>query len=284
MRGLARKENVMACSKLKFLLATSVFAMAAAGFVGQAAGNVDGTNAFLDKKHGKIYIPSKPQSGPVQGGEVSDALGTKVGPGKYVGAASDTVKIAGLGASTGEVSVTLNFLTGGSVETGDGVAQEVSAMDPATAALFLTFNDMDFKPTDTRGYTYSETLELYFLRDVGDEPSQTPDLVLDASNYLNFRSDGGIATNKTKATYTLGMAAHLGVSSADFDAINESGHFAILAKFTTHLTNNSKKTQSFRNSPESFGAVQSDVIGVPEPTSLAVIAIGSLVTLIRRKR
>lgn len=282
----------MAYSRLKFLLATSVFAIAAAGFVGQAAAAVDGTNAFLDKKHGKIYIPSKPQSGPVQGGGVSDALGTKVGPGKYVGAASDTVKVATGGTSTGVVSVILNFTTGAPVETGEpaalmGAQQETGAMDPATAALFLTFNDMDFEPTIGRGYTYSETLELYFLRndgDAGEVPSQTPDLVIDASNYLNFRSDGYTKTNKTKAEYTLGMAAHLGVNNADFDAINESGHFSILAKFVSHLSNTGRRAQSFRNSPESFDAVQTDIVGVPEPTSLAVIAIGSLVTVIRRKR
>lgn len=207
-----------------------------------------GTNALLAGNGDDLYIPFTPEN--------SGTLGDLRPDGQPIGLTADTATLTDDDTSTGSVSYIYTF------DNGSPFLPDYY-FDPATGELVLLFNDIDFKPTlfpDIFGggldLTFKETLALTFLANASDTPGPV-DLVLDETNYGNYRADGFGETNNVTAEYRLHLRDDLGVTQAEFDDLNADGEFAFYVTFSVILTTvdldpGATNTTTVSNSPESM--------------------------------
>ncbi len=260
--------------RIGFTVAFSTFLLLAA--VGPAGGAlVTGTNAALDAAGGDLFIPLTDGA--------SGTLGDPLGGGKHVGLDPDTMRLnMPHPDSSGFVRVVLEFDLSGIL------SEPLDVLDPAGPAdLVFTLEDVDFKPQTVVGrkrtVELAETMELWFLDDAGDAPGATPDLVIDAGNYLSYRlSPSGDETADLSAVYAVGLA-DLGV--LDLSGINADREFGLLVELTSSSTSTGTPAETFVNSADGLRAdFVFETALVPEPATLALMALGGLAMALGRRR
>ncbi len=230
-----------------------------------------GFNPILDASGGDIYFPvGLGASGTLGGAWPSD-------PGKTVGVDADKVWLTGAGSTTtGNVSFELVFDLTGAFDPGEFV-------DPDQAQMELTLFDLDLKPVVVSGlFDYRETLTMSFRNNPGGPNVGTP-LTLDESNSDAF--GGPPVTNQEWASYTVPMKSSFGLQDADLEAINfNNPQFALwvtVGTDTEHIV--SGKHWISKTDPENLA--QGFEFGIaPEPGMLALLAIGALGVLGKRRR
>ena len=260
----------MHTAKRRLLIAAAAI-LTVALLAGETLGTPSmGTNAILDGAGGEIFIPLQPAT--------SGTLGDPLGGGQFVGLNADTITLVGLGdTSSGSVMFELVFDISGEIGPGEFV-------DPMSAILLLTFQDLDFKPVVAGTlFDYREELELSFRADEGGA-SNAP-LLIDATNYFTFSGGPpGQETNDVELTYEISLKDDLGVTGGQFTDMDTDKEFALLVKLrstTLHLRNPS---DTLRNTSENVQSNDFVFVGIPEPGTFAVIALGSAGLLFRRRR
>jgi hypothetical protein len=221
-----------------------------------------GVNDTLNATGGWLYVPLKARTS----GELGD--------GGRIGLFSDAVTMGTGQRSAGAVNFTWGF------DLSDEFG--ATAIDPDTAQLVLMFRDMDFRPINVNGLIYAETLGLEFLRDAADAAAG-PDLVLDDTNYGNYRADGFGATKRTDVTYTFHLRDDLGLTPEDFDALNVDKEFGMSLTIGSTMAYRGAGTITFTNTREQIDPGQFAAFGVPEPLTMATMATGMGLLWLRRR-
>jgi hypothetical protein len=243
------------------ILATIAFLVA----VGTAGAAVSGENTILDQRDGRIFIPLRDRTS----GDLADGFGTS----------ANQVIFGPPGQRTaGRVSFALGFDLTSEFPEGFFV-------DPAgTSLLVITLTDLDFRPVNVSGVRYSETLALSFMPDADGEPPETPDLVIDADNYGNF-TVGFVRTNRTTLEYTINLQQDLGLTQADFDAMNADKEFGLHVTLGSEAINLLPGPRLYRSQAETIRG--GDFVGfgaIPEPATLGLFVPGVLLLARRRRR
>jgi len=237
---------------------------------GQALANpAIGTNDILDNETGgELYIPFQPS----HSGTLGDLIGG--GPDR-VGMQSDSIQLWLLNpSSSGSVTFELEF----DISADLGLFPEI---DRNSMELLLTFDDIDFKTDVYSFYTLNEILTLEFKADPGGPTSGTP-LTIDESNYHVYSGMApGHPTDNVVVTYEINLKDDLGIAEADFLDMEADKDFALQVTFEA-LLNRTFDAPFVTNSSESIGN-SFVVTGIPEPATLVMMGLGSLV-LIRRRR
>jgi len=226
-----------------------------------SASMIVGTNPVLDgRKSQYLYIP-------IQAAD-SGVLGTQL-KGKFkVGLDSDRVRLKSGQDATGEVSFLLNFGVSG-------------AFDRDTVDLIINVTDLDFLNEVVGGANHREWVDLTVVIDPGNVGNV--DLTLNQSNYGLFRLDGFGKTDNTKVTYTLNLMKDLGVTSAQFDAMEADGGFGVMATLHSDLDRFGKGSCTYYKTPDKF-QVEFSSTPIPEPVSMGILAAGIPMMLLRRRR
>lgn len=230
---------------------------------------IHGTCDALDQLQGQIYPPLM--------NATSGMVGT-VKPAGTVGATVDTVRLGYLGSTmVGKANWLWDYNVGTSLRAG-------FAMDPNSLTLRLNLYDVDFKPVVTAGFSYHEELELTFVPNVADKPGPV-DLVVNDTNYGNYRLDGFGATDNAFTSYVFNLKTDLGLTDqqlADVAAGQEFGIYATEAGRLTHLRVGSEDfTQSNKDGVDD-NHLEFTLLALPEPATLVLLAAGA-VSLWRRR-
>ncbi len=229
-----------------------------------------GSNTILDANGGSLYIPQLPGT--------SGNLGDPLGGGLRVGLDRDSVTLSKGQISEGWVSFVLTFTIG---------YQPTAVESVISGILEITLQDLDFKPVDSVGRNFRETMELTFLQDATDAPGAV-DLLIDSSNYGSFGDfavgDTVKQTNDRRTTYSMDLATHLNVTPADFADMKTDLEFGILMTVRSRTERTASGGRKYNNTLEKLNE---DIAGLivfgPEPVSAALLAVGAL-GLIRRRR
>ncbi len=251
----------------------SVLVMGLFLMVGQAQGAfvATGTNTVLDNNGGDLYVPLTPATSGVLG----------VGG---VGLSTETVILRNSNTPmTGYVSFLIEFdLT----DPNNGLGPNQTVQENG-ASLLLQFDDLDFVPTHpSSGRTFWETMKIEFLANASDTPTGNG-LTLDENTYGDYADGGAVATNDESVWYTINMKTNaqnpgLGVTSSQFAAISSDREFALWVTISA-INEYSGSPKKIGNSPEHIGN-SFNATGVPEPASMAMLAIGGIGVLIRRRK
>ena len=253
---------------MKYAVAV-LFLVASAGTA--LASPAEGTNPNLPAS-GEIFIPLAPAS--------SGVLGDPLGGGDLVGLQVDSMTVSGIvAAPEGDVSFELAF----------DISADIDPLNPIVnnGVLFLTFRDLDFKRVVANTLEYTERLELRFAADAGDPLPIAPDLVLHEGNYGDYADPHVIPpaeTNETLQTYMLDMRLDLGVTNAEWADITTDNDFIVELTLISHVDHTRVASNTYGNTPESVFANDFTFIGVPEPATLMVLALGSAFLMPRRRR
>ncbi|MBN2272675.1 MAG: PEP-CTERM sorting domain-containing protein [Sedimentisphaerales bacterium] len=244
-----------------------------------SAAVVTGQNSILQSAGNNVYIPITANAS----GELGDLW--PVGTGT-VGLTVETgVNVPALGYTEGSLAFALSFDISSEIPSG----QEMKLPD---SKIYLDFSDIDFVLVNSGvNVTHYETLSIWLLLDAisPTAPSGPADLVINSTNYSNYREDGiiGGSTNKTPITYELELPGDLGLTQGDLDGnINVDYEFGIWLEFTSRLTNSGTSiSRGWYNTLEEVS--DSMVFGVgeiPEPATVCLLAIGGSLVLLRRRR
>jgi len=226
--------------------------------------SVPGTNPQCASTGGSIYIPYTPGA--------SGVLGVN-----GVGLSRDAAHLNGVPTSSGYVQMMCRY----------DWSQSGLQLIPPTVSLSYTFGDLDFLPDAIGDGTLVEHLTLAFTRDADVMPgSGAPTLALNGGNYMAYRtSPAGTATDDTTASYVVNMLAELGVTQADFDAINADREFGVLMTLSATVTKTGSEPTTIYNTQEDVccGLLTGNAL-VPEPASGVLLAAGLGGILFRRRR
>lgn len=235
-----------------------------------------GTNPFLpnDGTAGSIYIPLKDLSPFNTSGDLGDLRPD----GKQVGLDPDSVVLSGLGdTSSGWVDIELAF----------DITADRNPLEPIITGglLALTFHDLDFVEVGTSAFTFSEWLEISYLLDPGDGSSVGTTVRIDGSNYTDFLENPvpPPSTSNTTLTYFVNLKTDLGLSDADLLELSGDNSFGLVLRLGTQLEHLRDRNNTIRNSAEAIST--NDFVlftEVPEPTTLVMLAMGSVALLRRR--
>ena len=156
------------------------------------------------------------------------------------------------------------------------------SMDRNSATLLLMFEDIDFKTDVYSEYTLNEVLEIQFRADPGG-PASGSTVTIDDTNYWNY---SGMAANhdtdNVSVTYEVNLKNDLGISEADFLDMEADKDFALWVTFDADLAYTGRNGELVNNSSEALGSSFA-LVGVPEPATLTLLAVGGGL-LIRRRR
>jgi len=250
-------------------LCAAVATLAVVGTGSASAMPAVGTNDVLDNvTGGDLFIPLQNDDSGVLGDLIDG------GP-ERVGVQADTVCLSALNpTSSGYVTFELVF----------DITADLGAfpnMDRNTTRLLLTFDDIDFKTDVYSNYTLNEILTLEFRADPGGPASGVP-LTIDESNYHVYSGMApGHETDNVQVTYEISLKNDLGITEADFLDMEADKDFALLVRFDSQLELTSGFLACPTNSAEAIGN-RFTLVGVPEPTSVALLTAGAL-ALIRRR-
>ncbi|MHC4294101.1 MAG: PEP-CTERM sorting domain-containing protein, partial [Planctomycetota bacterium] len=131
---------------------------------------------------------------------------------------------------------------------------------------------------------FNETLAVAYRRNPG-EANVAPPLLINEANYDSPQFSAGppdFETNNTVVTYEI-LLGSLGLTNADWIELNSSKDFALWLTFTSNRLHTSIGNTKVQNVPEDV-ANSFEFVGVPEPATLALLGIGSLALLFRRRR
>jgi len=247
-------------------------------FAGQALGNpAMGTNSELSSS-GKIYIPLQPSTS----GDLGDLFNG--GP-KKIGRFADSVTLVGIGATTtGSLNLVINF----------DLAAELEDPTITSGTLMMVFKDLDFLPEASRRLLFSESLDMSVF--VGASQLGNS-LVVDDTNYddpafnatlLGKHGDvpagPGFNTNKQKVRYEFDMANSFGLTAPDFAAISAAGEFDLHMILYATPTRLVKGRGRVRNTSENINTGDFTFVAVPEPGTIALLAMGGLAIAVRQAR
>jgi hypothetical protein len=113
---------------------------------------------------------------------------------------------------------------------------------------------------------------------------------MDDSNYLTYKTNPGTETNNTTATYEIDLRSVLGVDAADLADINADKEFGLYVRLRSDLVSEDlwpywSNSTTRTNTPESIGGCfEVSVQPVPEPATMAVLALGGTLIAVRRRR
>lgn len=247
----------------------ALFALALAGTLLSSAAQAEiikAGNPILEKKGSRVFIPQTN----VGSGILGDLLTGRQRAGYQV----ETVRLAPGASSDGYVAMELNF---------GALTQFITS---GASTLEITFNDMDFVPQVIGSARLTEWVGLSFMPTAGSpiDPEQTPDLILNESNYGLYRPDGFGATNKETVTYSIPVAD----LKADFSKMNADQELSLVLTFYSDLTRFRNGPSQFRNTPETFNVQlvyepSKTNPDVPEPLTLAMLVLGAT-WVVRRRR
>ncbi len=233
-----------------------------------------GTNPFLpsDGSAGNIYIPMQLSTSGILGDVRPDS--------KQVGLASDSVVLSGLGdLAGGWVDLELAF---------DITADRAPDFFPLLGGTFqLTFRDLDFLEAGTSAFSFSEWVEISYLLNPGDANSVGNTVRIDGSNYTNYifnpdPSNPTPATNGRTLQYEIDMKGDLGLGDAELAELSQDNTFGLMLRFGTELEHLRVANNPVRNTSESISSNDFVLNVAPEPTTLVMLAMGSLALLRRR--
>ena len=232
-----------------------------------------GTNDVLDNETGgDLFIPF--QSG------YSGVLGDLIGGGpERVGVQADTVCLSSLN-TTSSGDVTFEFVFDITADLG-----VFPQMDRNTTRLLLTFDDIDFHTDVYSVYTLNEILTLEFRADPGGPGSGTPLTINDTNYHVYSGMAPGHQTDNVQVTYEVNLKNDLGIAEADFLDMESDKDFALLVRFDSALqfTGGFLDYSCPTNSDEAIGS-RFTLVGVPEPTTVVLLAAGALALIRRRNR
>lgn len=218
---------------------------------------------------GRFYIPLQPST--------SGTLGQPLGSGRAVGRQSVTVRLSGIGAtSTGDVGFDVVFPVMASMDPA-----AADSMDPTTAKLILNFDDLDFKDQLLNRASLHEWMDFSYS---GTVEGGSASLTMTGSNYGLYRPDGSGSTNNTVTTYTIGLMDDLGLTLADFAAIDAANQFTLHVTVHAQLDRTAKGRGGYRNTSENFQpSLEYSPAVVPEPATMAMF-LASLPLLLKKRR
>jgi len=268
--GSSRPRRVWTAVTYPAIIALAVLAALPAGEA--RAEMIIGTHDVLDAHDGQLYIPLCAQTS----GELGEP--TSQDPARLVGCRCDTLKLCSGECTSGDVSFILLF------ELAESLSPN-QMIEPDSACVLLELGDLDFKKTVESQHQTWETMTLAFLgiEDDPEDPYLTV-LELDESNYGLYRDDGFGPTNNQVVTYTIRLKDDLGVTDEQFAAIAAEGGFGMLVTMENHIMRTATSAW-YRNSPERLGNnFQFAQVEVPEPGMVALVAIGGVIFLQRRRR
>lgn len=224
------------------------------------AATIQGINPILSGSNGQLYIPLSPTS--------SFSLGDPISGGGQAGMQASRFTLYGAGASTGgQLELLLTY-------------QVPASFDPATAAIQLLVNDIDFLPQNLSNIAYlKETMALYYLDNVSDVPG-TANLTIDQSNYGKFRSDGYGATNNTQVVYNLNLMKDLGLTNDQLNDINADHEFGIYVRLRSSIDQFTSGRYTYLSTPETIRSTMT--YAVPEP--MAVLTLLAGLPMVMKKR
>ena len=231
-----------------------------------------GTNPILDNETGgDLFIPFQTSQ--------SGTLGDSVGGGDRVGMQSDSVTLSNSNpTSSGNVAFDMVF----DITLDMGGATEINQN---SASILLNLTDIDFKTTNYNRWDFREWITLDFMRDPNGATFGST-VTLDETNYWDY---SGLApnheTNNLEIVYTISLRDDFGLTNDDFANIEGDKVFALGITMYSDLayTGPSDRSTSPNNTSESIGN-RVEVVGVPEPTSMVMLAVGSVALLRRRNR
>lgn len=258
-----------------------------------AAMPIHSTNGVTDPG-AKLYIPLRPETSGGLGTVIVQAASGRRRPKRYVvGLKKDKVLLnVANPVSSGEVNMFSVF------DLSSQLTEETPTIDPnSDMILTLIFKDLDFQPVVVRRKVdFSETITLTLVDSSGTPAAGASPLLIDKSNYMDFRQDVDrkgrpiTKTNRKKATYELSLRRMFGADPQgwrDFIKqinISEDKELKLMVTMTSRMeffgTRGRKK---IRNTPERMrDALLFSV--APEPGTLSILALGGMAIAVRRKR
>ena len=232
-----------------------------------------GSNSILDDANGRIFIPLKPATSGDLGSAVN-FMSVPLPPGKKVGLHADSVTVGPSNpVSQGFVVFDLFF----------DIDEEVTPEFPIVAGgqLFLNLFSINFSPQSVGSISHWETVALQFEAGGTFAPNPTV-FTIDETNYGDRRTDGqgfdGI-TEGVWIEYEIDLTTHLGVTPAEFAQVSADEAFTVWVT----MASRTEGRGAVVNLAETFHG--RDVAFVlPEPSAAVMLAVGSVLWLVRRRR
>ncbi len=236
--------------------------------------SVSGNNAVLESTGGNFYVPLTSTN--------TGALGV-VG----IGLSPDQIILTDGDSIAGWLELKLTFDLTEAFDAG-------AALDADNPfAIDVTARDIDFKPVTVNSAglkaTYRDTMQIAYLRDATDTPTAWG-LTVDETNYLTYKTNSGVATHNTPATYRLDLTSILGLTQADVDDVNADKEFALYIRLNSYTEyqdqNRPGDSMTIDGAVKEIGA--NFEVGythgpIPEPMTISLLVLGGLAVLGRTR-